>query len=87
VYFVQLRIAVFVGGAMNLLFGITDDLRYDTPTCSYFIKPDLVVFPDKFASTFLYSGYQIKKVVIPNLEFVERYDISQSVAGYTPAEP
>ncbi|MFN7831645.1 MAG: Ig-like domain-containing protein, partial [Bacteroidota bacterium] len=61
---------VFVGGALNLLFGITDDLRYDTPTCSYLIKPDLVVFPDKFASTFLYSGYQIKKVVIPNLEFV-----------------
>ncbi|MEN9415885.1 MAG: hypothetical protein RLZ62_2189, partial [Bacteroidota bacterium] len=61
---------VFVGGALNLLFGITDDLRYDSNTCGYFVKPDLVVFPDKFASTFLYSGYQIRKVVIPNLEFV-----------------
>ncbi|MFN5236832.1 MAG: LamG-like jellyroll fold domain-containing protein, partial [Bacteroidota bacterium] len=61
---------VFVGGALNLLFGVTDDLRFDTNACDYYIKPDLVVFPDKFASTFLYSGYQIKKVVIPNLEFV-----------------
>ena len=61
---------VYVGGTLNLLFGITDDLRYDTLNCSYFIKPDLMVFPDKFASTFLYSGYQIRKVVIPNLEFI-----------------
>ncbi|MEO0006777.1 MAG: hypothetical protein RJA20_973, partial [Bacteroidota bacterium] len=61
---------VFVGGALNLLFGITDDLRYDTLNCDFYLHPDIVVFPDKFASTFLYSGYQIKKVVIPNLELV-----------------
>ena len=51
---------VFVGGALNLLFGITDDLRWDTANCSFFVKPALLVFPDKFATTFLYSGYQIK---------------------------
>jgi hypothetical protein len=61
---------VFMGGALNLLFGITDDLRWDTANCNFFIKPALLVFPDKFATTFLYSGYQIKKVVIPNLEAV-----------------
>ncbi|MEI6410597.1 MAG: LamG domain-containing protein, partial [Bacteroidota bacterium] len=61
---------VYVGGALNLLFGITDDLRWDTLNCSFYIKPGLLVFPDKFATTFLYSGYQIKKVVIPNLELV-----------------
>jgi hypothetical protein len=61
---------VFVGGALNLLFGITDELRWDTANCNFFIKPGLLVFPDKFATTFLYSGYQIKKVVIPNLEAV-----------------
>lgn len=61
---------VFVGGALNLLFGITDDLRWDTANCNFFVKPGLLVFPDKFATTFLYSGYQIKKVVIPNLEAV-----------------
>ena len=61
---------VFVGGALNLLFGITDDLRWDTANCSFFIKPGLLVFPDEFATTFLYSSYQIEKVVIPNLELV-----------------
>ncbi|NBO94194.1 MAG: hypothetical protein EBV06_18070, partial [Planctomycetia bacterium] len=43
---------------------------WDTANCSFFVKPGLLVFPDKFATTFLYSGYQIKKVVIPNLELV-----------------
>ena len=61
---------VYVGGALNLLFGITDDLRWDTANCSFFIKPGILVFPDKFATTFLYSGYQIKRVIIPNLELV-----------------
>ncbi|MFM8450453.1 MAG: LamG-like jellyroll fold domain-containing protein, partial [Haliscomenobacter sp.] len=61
---------VYVGGALNLLFGITDDLRYDTANCAFYIHKGLIVFPDRFATTFLYSGYQIKKTVIPNLEFV-----------------
>ncbi|MEI6411450.1 MAG: LamG domain-containing protein, partial [Bacteroidota bacterium] len=61
---------VYVGGALNLLFGITDDLRWDTANCSFFIHPGLLIFPDKFATTFIYSHYQIKNVVIPNLELV-----------------
>jgi hypothetical protein len=61
---------VYVGGTFNLLFGLTDKLEFDTLNCAYVLGKDLVVFPDRFASTFLYSGYQIKKVVIPNLELV-----------------
>ena len=61
---------VFVGGTFNLLFGLTDKLLFDTLNCEYVLDKDLVVFPDRFASTFLYSGYQIKKVVIPNLESI-----------------
>jgi hypothetical protein len=78
---------VFVGGALNLLFGITDDLRFDTNACDYYIKPDLVVFPDKFASTFLYSGYQIKKGGHSQSGVCRRYSFSQSVARYPSAEP
>jgi hypothetical protein len=58
---------LFVGGAMNLLFGITDDLNFDTATCSYHIKKGLLVLPDKFNTTFIYTAYHIKNVVIPNL--------------------
>ncbi|MEY3367891.1 MAG: hypothetical protein RI973_1046, partial [Bacteroidota bacterium] len=58
---------VYVGGAMNLLFGITDDLRFDTAACSFYVDTGVVVFPDKFNTTFLYTGYQIKRTIIPNL--------------------
>ncbi len=61
---------VYVGGALNLLFGVTDDLRWDTADCAFSIHPGLLVFPDKFATTFMYSQYQIKNVVIPNLLLV-----------------
>ena len=61
---------VYMGGALNLLFGITDDLKWDTLNCAFKLDTGLLVFPDKFATTFLYSGYQIKKVVIPNLMLV-----------------
>ncbi len=61
---------VYVGGALNLLFGITDDLRWDTAECEFSIHPGLLVVPDRFATTFLYSGHQIKTVVIPNLELL-----------------
>lgn len=59
---------VYMGGALNLLFGITDDLRYDSNTCMYFRDTGVVVFPEKFNTTFIYSDYQIRNVVIPNLE-------------------
>lgn len=59
---------VYMGGALNLLFGITDDLRYDSNTCSYLRDTGVVVFPEKFNTTFIYSDYQIRNVVIPNLE-------------------
>jgi len=51
---------VYVGGAINMLFGITDDLRWDTANCAFSIRPGLLVVPDRFATTFVYSGHQIK---------------------------
>ena len=61
-----------------VLFGITDDLRWDTAKCSFFIKPGLLVFPDKFATTFLYSSYQIEKVVSLKFETTKNGIIKNS---------
>ena len=61
---------VYVGGALNLLFGITDELKYDSVTCSYILDTALIVFPETFASTFIYSERQIKRTIIPNLESI-----------------
>lgn len=58
---------VYMGGAVNYIFGITDDLKFDTLACNYFLDKGLVVIPDGFATTFIYSEYQIQNVVIPNL--------------------
>ena len=58
---------VYMGGAINYIFGITDELLWDTASCDYFLSKGLYVFPDGFATTFIYSEYQIKNVVIPNL--------------------
>ncbi len=61
---------VYMGGAMNYLFGITDDLKFDSSTCSVFLDKGLTVFPDGFATTFIYSEYHILNVVIPQLELL-----------------
>ncbi len=59
---------VYMGGALNLLFGITDDLRFDSLACNYYRDTGVVVFPEKFLTTFIYTDDQIRNVVIPNLD-------------------
>ncbi|MFN3178077.1 MAG: LamG-like jellyroll fold domain-containing protein [Phaeodactylibacter xiamenensis] len=58
---------LYVGGAMNFIYGITDELIYDTTSCSYLLDKGLYIFPDGFATTFVYSENQISNVVIPSL--------------------
>jgi hypothetical protein len=58
---------VYVGGAMNFIYGITDELLYDTVSCSYLLDKGLYIFPEGFATTFIYSERQITDLVIPSL--------------------
>ena len=58
---------VFVGAAMNLVYGLVDVLYYDTMACSVQDSVDLIVSPSGFETTFYYSEYQIANDVIPNL--------------------
>lgn len=58
---------VYVGGAMNFLYGITDELLYDTAKCSFYLDKGMFMFPDGFATTFLYTEYHIKDKIIPAL--------------------
>lgn len=58
---------VFMGGAINYIFGITDELLYDTMSCNFFLDKGLYVYPDGFNTTFIYTEHNIKNVVIPNL--------------------
>ncbi|WP_425421027.1 LamG-like jellyroll fold domain-containing protein [Phaeodactylibacter xiamenensis] len=56
---------VFVGAAMNMVYGVVDVLYYDG--CEVKDSTDLVVSPEGFKTTFYYSEYQIANDVIPNL--------------------
>lgn len=61
---------VYVGGAMNFLYGITDELLYDTANCAFVLDKGLFVFPQGFATTFVYSEYHILNNVIPALTLI-----------------
>ena len=61
---------VYMGGAMNFLYGITDELLYDSTICDYYLDKGLFVFPEGFSTTFIYSEYQILNSVIPSLNLI-----------------
>jgi hypothetical protein len=61
---------LYMGGALNILYGITDELLLDENTCEFIIDPGLTVFPEKFNTTFIYSEYNILNEVIPALELL-----------------
>lgn len=56
---------VYIGGAMNLLFGVTDILKADG--CTLELDTGINILPGDFATTFFYTEYQIIKNIIPDL--------------------
>lgn len=58
---------LYMGGAMNLIFGITDALTYNDTTCTYDLNEEVFIRPDGFATNYLYSETHIKNVIIPDL--------------------
>ncbi|MBK7939622.1 MAG: LamG domain-containing protein [Lewinellaceae bacterium] len=58
---------VFIGGAMNLDFGVTNNLNFDSTTCGYFIEKGVLVAPTGVATSYVYQRHDIINQVIPNL--------------------
>ena len=63
---------VYVGGAMNILYGITDILKIED--CEVVLEEDVTFYPDGFATTFAYSEDFINGSVIPELEGLGKQD-------------
>ncbi len=59
---------VYVGGAMNLIYAICDILSYDYTNCTTVTSTQLMVAPDGFHTTFMYTEDHISNVLIPQLE-------------------
>ncbi|MCF7793853.1 MAG: Ig-like domain-containing protein [Candidatus Cloacimonetes bacterium] len=58
---------VFVGGAINLIWGVTHELSWDELEENVVIDTSLMVTPDGFATVYIYTDNQIRTTVIPNL--------------------
>jgi len=60
---------LYMGGAMNLLYGITDVLTISGDTVK--ITQDIIIAPNGFETTYLYPEYHILNTVIPSLYLIQ----------------
>ena len=67
---------VYVGGAMNLIYALSDIIEFNADDCSINKSQNLIVAPDGFATTFMYTEDHIKETVIPQLK--EMSDLSET---------
>jgi hypothetical protein len=59
---------LFVGGALNLIWGITDEIDWDEIEQEVIQDTSLMVSPNGFDTIYMYTDRQIRETVIPNLE-------------------
>lgn len=64
---------VFAGSAMNMIYALTDVVRYDPETCTIKKTVSLIMGVDDFATTFLYTEDHIRNVLIPQLAYLRDY--------------
>lgn len=57
---------LFVGGALNLVWGLTKELSWDDLNQSAVLDSNLMVTPNGFDTIYLYTDMQIRNAVIPN---------------------
>jgi|GEM_PF-1695309 len=58
---------VFIGGALNLLWGVTKEVAWDDEAQDVVTRNSIMVTPDGFATRYIYTANQITESVIPNL--------------------
>ncbi len=57
---------LFVGGAINLLWGLTKELAWNDTIQDVEIEDNIMVTPDGFETMYIYTESQIRQNVIPN---------------------
>lgn len=74
---------VFMGGALNILFGQTDRLQFDTANpCALVLSNNTIIVPGDFATTYVYSRYFILNELIPTLQALGTPAALSSVAAW-----
>jgi hypothetical protein len=67
---------IFIGSALNLVYALTDVVKYDPGSCSAKKSVSLSMGVDGFATTFMYTGSHIRDNLIPNLAYIRDYYVA-----------
>lgn len=70
---------LYVGGALNMLYAVSDVLQYDFDHCRAETSKTLVMEPKGLVTTFMYTENHVKEVIIPELESISAYYASKNV--------
>jgi len=68
---------LFIGGGLNLLYGVTKVLKIKTDNNNvpyYAVENEIMFVPDGFATKFVYTRKYINDILIPELEFLSQAD-------------
>ncbi len=68
---------VYAGGAMNLIYALTDIISYNHETCEVEKTQNMIVAPDGFKTTFMYTEGHIEDVLIPQLNEMRMLSLAQ----------
>ena len=58
---------VFIGAALNLLYAVTNELKYDFDSCTLSLNKKLMVSNNGFATQYIYSEDHIRNTLLPAL--------------------
>jgi len=59
---------LYVGGALNLIYAVSDGVMYDFDSCKIDLPKTLWMQPNGFATTYMYTESHIVDFVIPDLQ-------------------
>lgn len=62
---------IYMGEALNLIFGFADKVTFNDTTCTVDVEQVLNIQPGEFSTTFIYSESHIKNTVLRYLEQLE----------------
>jgi hypothetical protein len=70
---------VFIGAAFNMLYAVTNELKFNQPNCSFEIEKRLLIAPDSFATKYIYTESHIRNTLVPTLRgFSQNASLSES---------
>ena len=63
---------VYIGGALNLIYAETQQVKYNYNTCQVDIDWDISIMPHSLATDFIYSENHIRNYLVPEFERLQR---------------